>query len=52
MSQPEPYQTPPEAGESPRETRAAQRRLPIVWIVIPLAIAAVLAIAFVLAALL
>jgi hypothetical protein len=52
MSQPEPYRTPPDAGETPREARAAQRRLPIMWVVIPLAIAAVIAIAFLLAALL
>ena len=52
MSQPEPYETPPSAGRTPRETKAAQRRLPIVWVVIPVAIAAVLAIVFLLAALL
>jgi hypothetical protein len=52
MSQPEPYRTPPSAGSDPREAKAAQRRLPIVWVVIPIAIAAVLAIAFLLAALL
>jgi hypothetical protein len=51
MSQPEPYRTPPGAGETPREARSAQRRLPIMWVVIPLSIAAVLAIAFLLAAL-
>ena len=52
MSQPQPYETPPEAGQSPRQAQAAQRRLPVVWVVIPLAIAVVLAIAFLLAALL
>jgi hypothetical protein len=49
MSQPgESYRTPPDAGHTPQEARAAQRRLPLLWIAVPLAIAVVIAIGFLL----
>lgn len=46
------YTTPPERGTGPREARRAAARLPVLWVVLPLAIVVVVAIAFALRAVL
>jgi hypothetical protein len=46
------YSTPPERAPGARAARRARDRMPVLWIVLPLAILAVVAVAFTLRALL